>query len=151
MSAKTKKQKIIITFSWILVLICMGLIFYFSSQVAEDSAEMSEGVLQWIMKTFNISANSFIVRKLAHFLEYGGLSILVFNALVQTTGKPKLFLNFLIPSIYAVTDEIHQYFVEGRACSVFDIGVDMIGSIIGIICCLVFYHLHQLLKNKKNR
>ena len=35
--------------------------------------------------------------------------------------------------VYSVSDEIHQYFVPGRACRLFDVGVDVCGALTGTL------------------
>lgn len=40
---------------------------------------------------------------------------------------------WLLGTIYAITDEIHQYFVPGRACSTLDIVIDSAGVAVGIV------------------
>ena len=35
---------------------------------------------------------------------------------------------------YAMTDELHQYFVPGRSCRLFDVGVDSLASLSGQSC-----------------
>jgi len=50
--------------------------------------------------------------------------------------KNKYFLiTVAVCFLYAISDEVHQYFVPGRACRVFDVIVDTSGS---IFFCLVF-------------
>lgn len=39
--------------------------------------------------------------------------------------------------LYAVTDEIHQYFVPGRSCRLFDVGVDSLGILFGALLFLL--------------
>lgn len=76
---------------------------------------------------------SFIVRKSAHFAIYFVLGMLMYKA-IQKCGrfKNKIAFSALFCMLYSVTDEIHQIFVPGRACRLFDIFVDCIGSILGI-------------------
>lgn len=42
-------------------------------------------------------------------------------------------LVLLISLVYAVLDELHQYFIPGRAAFVFDIGLDFLGSVAAIV------------------
>lgn len=97
-----KKAKIII--SWALVIICMAVIFSLSAQTAGKSSEVS-GQLIFMMK-LNISQD--FIRTVAHFLEYTGLAVLIFNALYQTFGYQRPFVTLIVSSLYAVSDEIHQ-------------------------------------------
>ena len=121
-----KKAKIII--SWALVIICMAVIFSLSAQTAGESSEVS-GQLIFMMK-LNISQD--FIRTVAHFLEYTGLAVLIFNALYQTFGYQRPFVTLIVSSLYAVSDEIHQLFVEGRAFQISDIVIDSLGAAGGI-------------------
>jgi len=79
-----------ILISWTAVLLWMGLIFKLSSQVAQQSAELSSRITQIVMKLArkimpisdsDISKFDHIVRKNAHFFIYLVLGLLVMNAL----------------------------------------------------------------------
>ena len=130
------KKKIIIAFWWLLVSVCMGVIFYLSAQDGGASEALSDEV----KTVFGIPVAINIIRKSAHFLECAGLAFLVFNALRATFGKSRPVAAFLITAAYAVSDEIHQLFVEGRACRIFDIFVDSCGAASAILFMMfVFY------------
>ena len=59
-------------------------------------------------------------------------------------------LAFLICVIYAISDEIHQLFVPGRAGQVRDVLIDSAGSFLGIIIVMALEKL--LIKfNKKHK
>ena len=84
---------------------------------------------------------SLIVRKTAHFTEYMILGIsLAVNVMDWRKSKGADLSAFalwrvawLIGTIYAVTDEIHQYFVPERACAVTDMLIDSAGVAVGAI------------------
>ena len=84
---------------------------------------------------------SLIVRKTAHFTEYMILGIsLAVNVSDWRKSKgvdQSVFASWrtawLIGTIYAVTDEIHQYFVPDRACAVTDMLIDSAGVAVGVI------------------
>lgn len=135
-----KKAKIII--SWALVIICMAVIFSLSAQTAGESSEVS-GWLIFIMK-LNVSQD--FIRTVAHFLEYAGLAVLIFNALYQTFGYQRPFIALIISSLYAVSDEIHQLFVEGRAFQISDIAVDSLGAASGITVLILLIKLVSKIK-----
>ena len=62
----------------------------------------------------------------------------------------KYLLAFLICVIYAISDEIHQLFVPGRAGQVRDVLIDSAGSLLGIIIVMAFVKI--LIKfNKKHK
>lgn len=134
----TAKRKAYISISWILVAACMCIIFYMSSQPADESGEMSNSVISFLLNTFHINASSFLVRKAAHMLEFMGLALLIFNA-VYSTFKAKYTWIFAWggATLYAVTDEIHQLFVDGRACQFRDMLIDSSGALLGVITGII--------------
>jgi hypothetical protein len=67
-----------------------------------------------------------VLRKLAHAAEYAILGALLLRAL----GRPAIA--FLLATLYAVSDEVHQSFVSGRHGSVLDVAIDAVGVAIGI-------------------
>ncbi|MBQ4603727.1 MAG: VanZ family protein, partial [Clostridia bacterium] len=69
---KSDKKKIV---SWAAVLLCMAVIFILSAQKGEESQELSD----ILIVIFGIELSSDFVRTCAHFLEYAGLSVLVYN------------------------------------------------------------------------
>ena len=89
---------------------------------------------------------SLIVRKTAHFTEYMILGIsLAVNVMNWRKSKGAYLSAFalwrtawLIGTIYAVTDEIHQYFVPERACAVTDMLIDSAGVAVGVSIMMLF-------------
>ncbi len=76
--------------SWVAVFFWMALIFHMSSQVAEQSNQLSTGITKVIVEFiekvvpwagFDIKIFNNVLRKAAHFLAYLGLGVLVLNAL----------------------------------------------------------------------
>lgn len=131
-----KKRSFLIAVSWAAVAVCMGIIFFLSAQNGDDSGDTSIGLLDFLKLPISEDA----LRTAAHFLEFTGLAVLVFNALYQTCGRIRPLLSFVIASAYAVTDEIHQIFVEDRVCDFFDWLIDSLGAASGIaVLCLVIY------------
>ena len=67
-----------------------------------------------------------ILRKIAHTGEYAVLGALLLRALTRPPAA------FLAGAAYAVTDEIHQHFVEGRHASALDVLIDSVGVAVGV-------------------
>ncbi len=138
---------------WILPVLWMCLIFAFSSQPGNDSSRMSGGVtriIESIAGFFNINTGRFdlhlIVRKSAHFLEYAILGALFFTAFHSASGRPfpragwRAGLRAQAAGMgYAVTDELHQWFVPGRSCQVRDMLIDSCGVLLAVLICCAFY------------
>ena len=132
------KAVILIILSWALVLLLMAVIFALSNQVAEDSTQLSQGLLERICALFGIHVtDDHVLRKIAHASEYFLLEILIFHALYRTKDKPMPLTSVALTALYSVSDEIHQYFVPGRACRVGDMIIDFSGAIVAMILCLV--------------
>ncbi|MBQ3149998.1 MAG: VanZ family protein [Clostridia bacterium] len=145
------KKRAVITLSWLLVIACMMTIFLLSSQTGENSAELSDTVMgpvgRLITFLFGEEGHN-IFRKFAHFFEFAGLSFLLYNAFFQTKKSKKMspYIPFFTSVIYAVSDEVHQLFVDGRACRIFDIGVDTLGIVTGLA---VFYCIVKCIEKLK--
>jgi VanZ family protein len=97
---------------WIPVVLWAAVIFTFSS-----IPNLSTDLGVWDL----------ILRKLAHTAEYALLGALVYRA----TRHPALAIG--LASAYAVTDEIHQRFVNGRHGSPVDWLIDTVGVTIGVV------------------
>jgi VanZ family protein len=71
-----------------------------------------------------------IGRKLIHAAEYGLLCFLWWRALHLHVGSGRraLVVAVAISSLYAVSDEYHQTFVDGRHGSPVDWGIDTMGA-----------------------
>jgi len=68
-----------------------------------------------------------ILRKGAHATEYAILGILLLRAVGREVPA------FLIGVAYAITDEVHQRFVQGRHASPIDVAIDSAGILLGIL------------------
>lgn len=100
---------------WFFVLIWAGFIWILSS-----IPDLSSGLEQ-----------DFALRKIAHGLVFGILAILIYIALpssLKNTGK--IVWASLLTFVYAIFDEVHQSFVDGRHGSVIDVSIDTIGVVI---------------------
>jgi len=102
---------------WGPVVFWAALIFYFSS-LPHLRTELG-----WI---------DFVLRKLAHMVEYGILWLLLVRGLKGSTGCSQgslLRISFIVSLLYALSDEFHQSFVSGRNGSVWDVCIDGLGMV----------------------
>ena len=136
----------------LIVAVWMGFIFYMSSQNADISNEASGRAVRFVEKVFfpdwaELPAEeyelrhlplTYLVRKMAHFTEFFLLG--VFLSLVFLTfripWKFRFLPAFLIGVLYAVSDEWHQTFVDGRAMEAFDVLIDSGGVFLGVLAAL---------------
>jgi len=137
----------------------MILIFYFSSQVATDSNEISTGVTVFIRKIIigvftdlNISVQTLnhFIRKSAHFGIYFGLGFLLKSALYVSKYKGFKGSNYaLITSgLYAISDEFHQVFVPNRGPGIIDVIIDTGGALTGILVFITLLKITKVLKSR---
>lgn len=158
---KNKFGKIIAV---ILVILWMILVFWFSGQVGDDSKVTSGNTIRKIVKIFatNIDKESLenvvealqpFARKVAHFTLYTLGGIIIYNAYNTCLKKlnNKIPLALVTGMLYAITDEIHQYFVPGRSCRAFDVFIDSCGTFTGIlICILILKIISKIAKSSSN-
>jgi len=99
---------------WLPVIIWAGFIFYLSSIPH--------------LKT-NLEYD-FILRKIAHIIEYFILTFLLrraFQGSFDRDGFPIFIYPAILSLCYAASDEFHQLFVPGRGGSIQDVAIDAIG------------------------
>lgn len=93
-----------------------------------------------------------IVRKLAHVILYLTLGFLVCICVESWFGPDKRkkhkWLAFAIGTLYAISDEVHQYFVPGRSCEVVDVLIDSIGVLLGVVIAIKLILLFDKYKCK---
>ena len=97
---------------WGPVIAWAAVIFAFSSV-----SNLSTGLGTWDL----------VLRKLAHLTEYAILGGLAYRA------AGRVWVAVAFGSLYAVTDELHQAFVEGRVASPVDWALDTVGVVAGVL------------------
>ena len=123
---------------FILLIIWIGIIIYNSSKTAVGSMETTHLLIDWIKKIFfNLDffeSNLFItlLRKMAHFIEYFVLGYLVINTYIMFIGKNNIIIPLMFCVLFAISDEVHQIFVDGRSFMVLDILIDSFGAFVAI-------------------
>lgn len=144
--------------------IMMVIIFIFSSKTAVESNDSSSVIATLVLETkeqiFGTSDNNsgditiefinHIVRKAAHMTEYAMLAILlgIHFFTIKVSTKKFFILNISICVLYAMSDEFHQLFVDGRSGQIGDVGIDSIGVVFGT---LIFYLFIKKNMNRKNQ
>ena len=96
---------------WLPFVLWAGVIFAFSAVPS-----LGTGLGTWDL----------VLRKLAHVYEYALLGFL----LARAVRRPAVAV--VLAAAYAVTDEIHQTFVEGRHGAPRDVAIDTVGALLGV-------------------
>ncbi len=149
---------------WGVALAVATFIFINSAKVATDSTQISKGFTNQLFKIFwpnfsaldlenqayIISASQLFVRKSAHFLVFFALGFSVAAALktYPLTNLKVLIFAQIISTSYAISDELHQLFVQGRAGRVYDVLLDSAGALCGIIFIIFTVLWFKHLKGK---
>lgn len=151
---------------FILLAACMIMIFLFSSQNAEISGNLSEGITYRIacifvqdFKTFStekqteiVEGMHFYIRKAAHFSEYALLGMLTFLNACQYFSKTETRFLITLPFclLYASADEFHQLFTDGRCGSPVDVTIDFSGAVTGtLFIFVVLMIINRIKKSQK--
>jgi VanZ family protein len=123
------------------VVIWMAIIFKLSAQPGEQSNLLSSRVTGVIVAALrsvdpdaSVAAFNHFIRKCAHFLVYmilGIVGLFVFSKLGYARKKG-LLLTLMVCVGYAISDEVHQYFVPGRTPRITDVLIDSFGAVLGI-------------------
>ena len=155
------RKKLIKVLKIILILIWMIVVFNFSNENGTKSSNTSRKVTEVVVKTITkrdiqkdenlMESVEKVIRKLAHYSLYaiGGILIISYvNTETKAKDKNKKILySVIFGAGYAITDEIHQFFVSERSASAFDVGIDTLGIVTGIIIYLIVIKLFE--SNKK--
>ena len=138
-----KHVKLLVLILW------MAAIFAMSAEAAPESEETSNFVTEIIYRIYAffssnpINGSLFIeryagiIRKLAHFTEFMILGFLSVSNAREYFAKNYELYGACFGILYAISDEIHQLFVENRCCSIKDVLIDSAG----IMCGIFLYRL----------
>lgn len=116
---------------WIPVIVWAGIIFWLSS-----IPDLESGLKQ-----------DFLLRKIAHILEYAILTFLLIRGLAKEklSIKKIAIYSLIFALFYALIDEYHQTFVLGRSGSLKDVGIDSIGI---LLMSFLWYYRNKRIKIK---
>jgi len=136
----SKGRKIYIALSALALAAVLVTIFVLSAQNGEESSSTSGFFTKLIETIIGQPADEALIRTFAHFCEFAGLGFLTINFIFALKDKLRPVISILFSCAYAMTDEIHQIFVPGRAFQLTDFAVDSAGIVLGmgVFCALSF-------------
>ena len=148
----------------VLVICQITLIMRFSDENADISGARSSKILVDVVNAVAPSADitldnyktvaflynsEKVVRKMAHFTEYGILAVFIWSLLFGFRDVQRKYA-YIIPvaavMILGAIDEKHQTVVPGRYGSVFDVCVDVFASVVTVTAA---YHLTRKYRLQK--
>jgi VanZ family protein len=119
----------------LLPLAMMGLIFVLSAQSDLDSG---------------LGLLDFVGRKLVHVATYLALTLAWYWALRPVASPARsLLLAAGIAFAYAVSDEYHQSFVEGRTGSPLDVAIDSVGIVLASVLLRYDHRVRSVLDGEE--
>ena len=141
--------------AWALCALWMAVIFAMSAMTGKASGETSGALARFIAALVSLFSGTlgsidleYVIRKGAHLTEYAVLFVLYRRAL-RLSGARKIGLLALgLTAAYAATDELHQYFVPGRAATALDVMIDTCGALIAWGLTAAVEKTHRMLKDK---
>lgn len=146
-----KVRSFFICFLWCAAIGWLALCFYLSSQSLANTSHLSISITRLFIKTMNLPEEIFFsvhdsLRMLAHVVVFFMLALFIGAAYGVTFRSYKRFPfgPFLLSFGISVLDEVHKVFIPGRHCSVFEMGLNVIGCLIG---SLAIYFVFLKMKN----
>ena len=148
----------------ILVIVWMGVIFYMSNMDGNTSGKESSDIVTFIIDKYDklthatnetinyhkteefMNKANFIFRKICHFSEYLILSVLVCSFLISIKRRNILLCctySLLFSFLYAIMDEYHQTFINGRSGQAVDVLIDSLGVAVGCIITLLMINIRK--------
>ena len=117
--------------SWIITIIIAMIIFYFSTLTFKGVG-------------YGDSKNWISI--LYHIIIFFFLSIFLFISLIKGENNIRKFeFAILILIAYGILDEIHQFFVPGRFCSLVDVGFDGTGILFAFLVYIISLEYREIL------
>lgn len=157
------KKRLLILFLAAAVVIVAGMIFLFSSQDGLASSQTSGAVVQLLLRWTRPDYASlpqaeqnalyqtyqFWIRKGAHFSEFALLGMFL-TLLLNALDRPwKAGKSWLLGTVYAGTDELHQMVLGTRTAAWQDVAIDSAGVLFGVLLILLILALAR--RRKKAR
>lgn len=154
--------------TWLLfaMLIFQMIFIFVMSSFGPDSSNAQSGSIVQVISHFLPKSNAydlvFLVRKTAHFIEYAILGLLFYLNIKNFTSisiridrpqQTSIFipiLAVLASALYACTDEFHQLFVPGRSGQLFDVFVDTLGALTGILLVILILKIKSKIHSRSS-
>ncbi len=125
---------------WLPVCAWMVFIFVGSTDLlsASHTSRFIGPFLRWFSPDITdatIASIQLVVRKCGHLTEYAILAGLLCRVLRQQFGRivPAATLAFVVSACYAGLDEFHQSFVASRTGTPWDVTIDCVGALAGLL------------------
>lgn len=112
--------------------------------ITTASPSSTGGSTQFFFESwFNLSESqattlNVIFRKMVHLVAFGILAVLFYNSF------EKYGIAWVLTTIYAAIDEIHQVFIPERTGSIIDVGIDSLGALLALLLIRLYKKYRQV-------
>jgi len=133
---------------WVPVILGMIFIYWMSTESlsSRSTFRIIDQILHFLVPSLSpkeIVMINGVIRKLAHVFEYMMLGILLFRAFRAGSYERRWWrwagYSLGVVVLYAMIDEFHQLHVAMRTASLFDVGYDTLGGILGQLLSIIYY------------
>lgn len=161
LNIKSKHNIIVKAVPLLMTVLCAVAIFMLSTQNGNESVDLSRSFLKHLIAFIRnipvdevtrseIAKYGFIIRKIAHFMEFFALGIFSCWTSWAFFRKKYIIISFVFCVIYASSDEIHQLFSDGRGPAIRDVCIDSAGAATGILlAALIIRYICKIYAKKK--
>lgn len=151
---KNKSERVILALLIIATIAVILFVFSNSLCTASESSKQSNTIKAFIMPVLEVfvgkgNVTSYLVRKLAHVVEFSFIGLMVCALYLYTTKKSFSLCPLLLSMAVALFDETIQLFSDGRSAQIKDVWIDMIGVCLGYVACLILFSIIHLFKIKR--
>ena len=149
---KIRRAQLLWTLSLLLTVSTMSAIIGFSAQSATESDRLSKGIAQELLALLPVLGDMMTAEELDHFLRkfaHFFLYLILGCGLTGVANGQKrispVLLSILVGTVFAATDEFHQFFSDGRGPMLQDVFLDACGvaagSFLTMLCKRIFKKL----------
>lgn len=118
---------------WVATVMWSLSIFLFTASPVSTSQNTAVA-LRRVAPPSRIQVINLYVRKSSHLFAFGLLGALSFQALRAWPGRRGAApAAWVLTTVYAMSDEVHQAFVPGRAAAAADVGIDALAAAVVIL------------------
>lgn len=135
------------------VLVCANLLFIWGNSLLP--ASVSSAISGWVKELLGFVLGGLgtgqgegPIRKLAHFLEFTSLGLLLGWRISMDRIKTWILPTFLSGVSVACVDELLQHFSPGRAPRILDVCIDAAGVVLGIGLLFLGKHIRSKKQNQ---
>ena len=142
----------------------MTFIFVMSAMPAQESSNLSGSITSFVIKVLYpdytvlpaeemakiYSFTEYLIRKCAHFSEYAALGVFLAMFFRELLFRRYSFAAFITAVLYALSDEWHQSFINGRGSAVTDVIIDSAGALFGIALTMTLLFIRKALFKKQS-